>query len=220
MVTVSWVMVAVVLPGTAMAQGIYTCVDAKGRRITSDRHIAECTDRTQHEVSPAGVVVRVLGPTLTEREMAAQEEKDKVSAIARLREQEEQRRNRALMLRYPNRASHDKERALALAQIDDLLGASLLRMKELSTQRAGINADFEYYKKDPTKAPTALTRSRDENDRNVAEQKSYMAEQAIEKQKVNARFDEELVKLGQLWAKANAQLPGAPASIPKSPPKN
>ena len=79
-VTVSWA-AAVLLSGNAMAQGIYTCVDGKGRKITSDRQIAECTDRTQHEVSPAGVVMRVLGPALTERELAAQEEKDKLQAV-------------------------------------------------------------------------------------------------------------------------------------------
>ena len=218
-VTVSWV-TAVLLSGNAMAQGIYTCVDGKGRKITSDRQIAECTDRTQHEVSPAGVVMRVLGPALTERELAAQEEKDKLQAAGRIREQEEKRRNRALLLRYPNRTSHDKERALALAQVDDLLGGALLSTKELAAQRVGINSDFEFYKKDPNKAPAALVRRRDENDRNVAEQKRYMAEQNQEKQRINARFDEELVKLQQLWAVANAPVAGVPASSPRTTAKN
>ena len=218
-VTVSWV-TAVLLSGNAMAQGIYTCVDGKGRKITSDRQIAECTDRTQHELSPSGTVKRVLGPTLTERERTVQEEKDKLEAAVRIREQEDKRRNRALLLRYPSRASHDKEREMALVQIDELIRPAAVRTQELAAQRVGINADFEFYKKDPSKAPAALVRRRDENDSSVAGQKRYIAEQTMEKQRVNARFDEELVKLQQLWAMANAPVTGVPASSPRTIARN
>lgn len=213
-VTVSWV-AAVFLSGHAVAQGIYTCVDGKGRKITSDRQIAECSDRTQHELSPSGAVRRVLGPALTERELAAQDDKDRLEAAVRTREQEDKRRSRALVLRYPHRASHDKERQLALVQVDELIRSAVLRTQELATQRVSINADFEYYKKDPSKAPAVLVRRRDENDSSVAGQKRYIAEQTLEKQRVNARFDEELGKLQQLWATANA-----PASSPRAAAKN
>jgi hypothetical protein len=218
-VTVSWV-TAVLLSGNAMAQSIFTCVDGKGRKITADRQIAECADRTQQEISPSGTVRRVLGPTLTERERAADEEREKLESAVRIREQEEKRRSRALLLRYPNRASHDKERELALVQIDELIRSAVLRMQELAKQRAGINSDFEFYKKDPSKAAVSLVRRRDENDRSVAEQKRYMAEQNQEKQRVNARFDEELVKLQQLWAPANAPATNASARSPPATAKN
>ena len=209
------------LCGNAMAQqNIYTCTDGKGRKITADRPIVECTDRTQQEVTPAGVVKRVLGPTLTERELAAEEEKAKLQATARLREQEEKRRNQALTLRYPNVASHNKEQTLALAQVDELIATAVLSIKELAVQRTGINADFEFYKKDPGKAPAALVRRRDENDSSTAEQKRYIANQTLERQRVNARFDEELTKLRQLWAIANAPLVGMPASGARAVGKN
>ena len=206
---------AMLLCSGVMAQGIYTCIDSKGRKITADRQIAECSDRVQHEVSPGGVVKRVLGPTLTDHELAAEEEKSKLQNTARLRELEEKRRSRALLLRYPNMAAHDKERALALAQTDETLEVAHARIKELATQRAGINTDFEFYQKDPSKAPAALVRRRDENDGNMAEQKRYMAEQTLEKQRVNARFDSELVKLKQLWAAASAPVARPPATSPR-----
>ena len=218
-VTVSWV-AAVFLSGNAVAQGIYTCVDGKGRKITSDRQIAECADRTQHELSPSGAVKRVLGPALTERELAAQDDKDRLEAAVRTREHEDKRRSRALVLRYPNRASHDKERELALVQVDELIRSAVLRTQELATQRVNINADFEFYKKDPSKAPAALVRRRDENDSSVTGQKRYIAEQTAEKQRVNARFDEELGRLQQLWAMANAPVTSAPASSPRATAKN
>ena len=213
-VAIGWV-TAMLLCGNVMAQGIYTCVDSKGRKITADRQIAECSDRVQQEMSPGGVVKRVLGPTLTEQELAAAEEKGKLQAAARLRESEEKRRDRASLLRYPNMAAHDKERALALAQIDMLFEMVQARTKELATQRAGINADFEFYQKDPSKAPAALVRRRDENDGNMAEQKRYIAEQTLEKQRVNARFDGELVRLKQLWAATSTPVARPPATSPR-----
>ena len=76
--------------GQAVAQqGIYTCVDAKGRKITADRPIAECTDRTQTELSSTGLVKRQIGPTLTAQEQVVQEEKEKQAAEMRARQAEE-----------------------------------------------------------------------------------------------------------------------------------
>ena len=56
-------------------QGIYTCVDAKGRRITADRPIHDCNDREQSEMSSGGLVVRKIGPSLTAQERALEEAK-------------------------------------------------------------------------------------------------------------------------------------------------
>lgn len=202
---------AVLLGSSASAQSIYTCVDGKGRKITSDRPITECTDRTQQEITPSGTVKRVVGPTLTAQERAALEEKERVAAEARAQEQEEKRRDRALLLRYPTRQVHEKERALALEQVDEVIKASTKRSQELSEQRKGIATELEFYKKDPSKAPPTLKRRVEENDSSVAVQKRFVADQEQEKKRVNQRFDEELVKLKQLWT-----LMGAPAATPSA----
>ncbi len=198
------------LSGSAMAQGIYTCVDGKGRKITSDRQIAECTDRTQNEITPSGTVRRVIGPTLTVQERAAQDEKDKAAAEARALEAEEKRRDRALLLRYPSRQVHDRERGLALAQVDEVIKASAKRTQQLAEQRNAINAEMEFYKKDPGKAPPPLKRRLEENESSVAVQKRFVADQEMEKKRVNQRFEEELVKLKQLWAQMGVSATAGP----------
>jgi Domain of unknown function (DUF4124) len=203
-------MAALLLSGSAMAQSIYTCTNAQGRKITSDRPIAECTDRSQQEITPTGTVKRVVGPTLTAKERALQDEKDRQAAEARARELDEKRRDRALLLRYPNRQVHDTERALALAQVDEVSKASMVRAQELAEQRRLIDLDMEFYKKDPSKAPGSLKRRLDENQGAVLVQQRFLADQATEKQRVNQRFDEELVKLNQLWA-LMGPLPTTPA---------
>lgn len=194
--------------GSAMAQGaIYTCVDAKGRKITSDRAIAECMDRTQQEITPSGTVRRVIGPALTAQERAAQEEKEKLAAEARAQQQEDKRRDRALLLRYPNKASHDKERNLALAQVDEVGKTAVKKMQELAEQRKGLNSELEFYKNDASKVPPPLKRRLEENESNVVIQKRFIADQEQERRRVNQRFDEELGKLRQLWT-----LMGVPAA--------
>jgi hypothetical protein len=200
---------ATLLTSYAMAQGIYTCTDAKGRKITSDRPIIDCIDRTQQEMTPQGTVKRVLGPTLTAQERAAQEEKEKAALELRLQAQEEKRRDRAVLARFPNQAAHDKERGQVLSQIDEVIKTAARRTVELAGQRVAINADYEFYKKDPSQAPLALKRRLEENDSNIAVQQRFVVEQEAVKHRINQRFDEELIKLRALWAVANAPVGSA-----------
>ena len=190
----------VFLGGAAAAQGIYSCVDGKGRTITADRPIAECTDRTQRELSRSGLVKRQLGPSLTVHEQAAQDAKDKQAAEIRAREVEDKRRDRALLQRYPARAVHDQERAAALLQIDEVIKAASKRRGELADQRKVIASEFEFYVKDPSRAPATLKRRLEENDSSVAVQQKFILDQEMEKKRVSLRFDEELLRLKQLWA--------------------
>ena len=214
------VVCADLVSGVAMAQGIYTCTDGKGRKITSDRPIMDCIDRNQQEITPSGTVKRVLGPTLTAQERAAQEEKEKTEAEIRALQAEEKRRDRALLSRYPNRQAHDKERAQALVRVDEVIKAASKRALELAEQRAAINTELEFYKKDPSKAPPPLKRRIEENDSNIAIQKRLIADQDTEKQRVNLRFDEELVKLKQLWTLMGVPVsPAAAASGAKMVPQ-
>ena len=188
------------LASLAAAQNIYTCVDAKGRALTADRPIAECIDRPQRELTPSGVLKRQLGPTLTEQEQAALEEKDRRQAEKRAREADEKRRDRALLQRYPARAPHEQARAAALVQVDEVIKVSNKRRAELLEQRKLIANDFEFYVKEPLRAPAALKRGLEENEKNLAGQQKFIADQEQEKKRVNQRFDAELARLTQLWA--------------------
>lgn len=186
-------------PAFAQGNGIYTCVDSKGRRITSDRPIVECLDREQRELTHSGTVKRVVPPSYTAGERARIEAEKKAEDAVLARIAEEKRRERALLMRYPNKSVHDKERAEALAQIDDVIDAGSKRGQILVDQRKEIHAELEFYQNDPNKAPLWLRRKMEDNAQQVQVQQRFVQEQTQEKQRVNARFDEELVKLRQLW---------------------
>ncbi len=206
-----WVFILLGLGATASAQvappvsgGVYTCVDAKGRKLTADRPIQECIDREQKILNPSGTVRAKVGPSLTAKEQADIEAKEKREAEERSRNAEEKRRDRALLVRYPAKAVHDQERADALAQIAVVVKAATNRLDELAKQRVAIDAEMEFYKKDPTKAPAYLRRQLEENSQSQGVQRRFIGEQEAEAKRVNARFDDELVRLRQLWAAAAA----------------
>lgn len=186
--------------------GVYTCIDAKGRKLTADRPIPECTDREQKILNPSGTVKAKVGPTLTAQERIEVEQKEKREMEERNRTADEKRRDRALLIRYPNKGVHDQERQEALAQIAVVVQAAKNRLDELNKQRTAIDAEMEFYKKDPSKAPSYLRRQLEDNIQSQAVQRRFMGEQDGEIQRVNARFDDELVRLRQLWA-----LNGAPS---------
>jgi hypothetical protein len=182
--------------------GIYTCTDAKGRKLTADRPIQECIDREQRVLNPSGTTRARVGPTLTAKEQAEADAREKRAQEERNRAAEEKRRDRALLNRYPNKAVHDQERASALAQIAAVVKAASIRLEELSKQRIAVDAEMEFYKKDPAKAPAYLRRQLEENEQSKAVQVRFIADQEAEAKRVNARFDDELTRLRPLWAAA------------------
>jgi len=182
--------------------GIYSCTDARGRTITSDRPIPDCIDREQRELNPSGTTRRRIEPTYTAREQAEREERQRQAAMAALRQTEERRRERALLVRYPSAAVHDRERADALSQIDVVIGAAKKRLAELGEERRKVDEELEFYKKDVSKAPPSIRRQLDDNSQSVAVQNRFIGEQEEEKRRLNARFDEERSRLKLLWGPA------------------
>ncbi len=189
----SWAQNGPVIPG------VYTCVDAKGRKLTSDRPIPECTDREQKVLNPSGTVKAKVGPTLTAQEKAEQEQRDRRDAEEKGRAAEEKRRDRALLTRYPTKAIHDQEREEALSQVTVVIKAASTRLDELIRQRKLLDEEMEFYKKDPTKAPAYLRRQVEESAQSQAVQKRFITEQESEIRRINSRFDDELSRLRQLW---------------------
>ena len=68
---------------------IYTCTDASGRKLTSDRPIAECRDREQTILNPSGTVKARIGPVLTPYEQSQSEARIRAEQKERARKEEE-----------------------------------------------------------------------------------------------------------------------------------
>lgn len=194
---------ALVWGSVGLAQAaIYTCVDAQGRRITSDRPIAACMDREQRELSPSGTVRRVIRPEPTADERAAMEAQRKADAERDARLNEERRRERAMLSRYPNESAHQRERVKALESVEAVEAAIHHRIEELVKLRAGLDEEMAFYAKDPSRAPAILQRRIKDNESLLTSQQNALKQQATERQRVAERFDAELEQLRKLWTQA------------------
>jgi hypothetical protein len=211
-------LIGVTLSGVVSAQqppiqGIYICTDARGRKLTSDRPIPECADREQKLLNPSGTLNSKLAPPLSAQERQELDIKERAALEERAKAHEEKRRDRALLVRYPNLAVHEKERREAILQIGIVKHAAAIRVEELNRQRTEINKELEFYKKDPRKIPASLRRQTDEMVQILAIQMRFISDQDDEIKRINARFDEELVRLKQLWAQ---QTPTPAVSVKRA----
>ena len=185
-------------------QEVYTCIDKHGRRIISDRPIADCVDREQRVLDHTGTERRRIGPSLTEHERAAQEVQRRKQAEESARIAEERRRERALTARYPDEATHQAERNAALDQVEEVVVVAHKRVQSLKAERRRLDVELEFYRGDVTKAPVLLQRQIADNEQALADQQRFLATQELEKRRIHQRFDAALAQLRQLWAAQRA----------------
>lgn len=180
--------------------GIYTCTDSKGRRLTADRPIPECTGKEQQVLNQDGSVRTVVPPTLTAEERLAMEARERAAAETRLANVDAARRDRNLMARYPNEAAHLRARESALDTVRLAIKSTEVRLRDLAQQRKPLQNEAEFYQGKPL--PPKLRAAMDANDAALDAQKSSAATQEVELSRINRLYDIELERLRRLWAGA------------------
>jgi hypothetical protein len=212
------------------ASGIFTCMDDRGRRLTSDRPIAECTGKEQRVLNRDGSQRSVLPPTLTAEERAAREGRELDAAQARAEQADAVRRDRNLVARFPTEAAHTKSREGALDTVRVATKATELRLRDLAAERKPLTDEAEFYAGKPL--PAKLKTAMDANDAALEAQRSAVANQQSELARINSIYDAELDRLRKLWggvaagslgllpgesAKAATIKAGAPAKRARKP---
>jgi hypothetical protein len=209
----------------ALAQGtpgggkaIYTCIDANGKRLTSDRPIAECSAREQRELNADGSTKRIVPPTMTADERAEAEARERSAAAERAARADALRRDRNLLARFPNEAVHNRAREAALDDMRKAVKISEARLALLATERKPLMDETEFYVGKPL--PPKLRTQIDANDAATDAQRSLLQTQEAEIVRVNALYDAELERLRKLWSGAQpgtlgALPPVAAASAPR-----
>jgi hypothetical protein len=184
----------------AAAPSIYSCTDAKGNKLTSDRPIPECANLDQRVLNPDGSVRKIVPPTPTADEHAAIEAAERRAAAERGAQQEAVRRDRNLVTRFPNEAAHQHAREVALEDVRAAVRSSEDRLKQLAAERKPLTDEAEFYAGKPL--PAKLKQALDANDATVEAQRALVQNQQAEIVRINNRFDIELDRLKRLWAGA------------------
>jgi hypothetical protein len=194
--------VLAVCTGAASAQsaggsgGIYSCSDVDGKRIRSDRPIVGCVgEQVLHNND--GSLKRVIPRASTEEERAAEETRKRDAEAATRTRQTEDRADRGLLHRYPDRAHHDLDRKAALDSARAAIRGSETRIAELTRQRKPLLDEVEFYAGKPL--PGKLKGALDANDAALGAQKSLIQNQQGEVVRIDKLYDEQLVRLNKLW---------------------
>jgi len=218
---VGWGCMAVVIgcaTGAAWAAGpIYSCIDANGKRLTSDRPIAACIAREQRLLNPDGSLREIIPPTLTADERADQEARERQAAAERAGRQDAIRRDRNLMVRFPNEAAHQKARNSSLDDVRKSVQLSERRLGVLAADRKPLLDEAEFYA--GRQMPAKLKQQLDANDAATDAQRALIQNQQRELDRINALYDAELARLRRLWGGAPAGSMGALATQKDASPK-
>jgi len=201
---------------TAPPAQIFTCTNAAGKKLTSDRPIPECNDREQRVLNGDGSVRRVQGPVLTADERSEAEAREREATANAARKLEAIRGDRNLLARFPNEAAHRKAREAALDDVNKALRVSEARLAKLALERKPLQDEAEFYVGKPL--PGKLKAQLDANDASVDAQRVLVQNQKLEAIRIDQRYDAELERLRRLW---NGAQPGsmgviAGASAPAS----
>jgi len=194
---------------------IFQCVLPDGRKLTSDKPIAECMNvgKPQRELNKDGSEKAIVEAPPTEDEKAERDRIRRQRDAERTAHELEIRRDRDLLKRYPNEAAHAKARERALDDVASSVRSSEARIKLLLQERKPLDDEKEFYvgKSMPNKLKLAL----DANDAALEAQRSLVQNQQTEIVRVNTNFDTELARLKKLWGGATlgsvAAAPSAPA---------
>ena len=185
------------MAGSASA-AIYSCVDGNGRRLTSDRPIPECLAREQRLLNADGSIRQVVPPSMTVDEMAEADAKKRQTEADRVAQQDAIRRDRNLLVRFPNLAAHDKAREAALDDVRKGVKFSEERLADLQRERKPLLDEAEFYK--GKKMPAKLKQQLDANDAAAAAQRSLVQNQKDEIKRIDSLYDVELGRLKKLWS--------------------
>lgn len=193
------------------ASGIYSCIDGTGKRLTSDRPIAECLDREQRLLNKDGSHRQTVPPRMNAEEQARDEERQRLLALQAAARKDAIRRDRNLVLRYPDEPTHRQAREAALDDLRRAIAVSERHLAELQDARKPLLAEAEFYQ--GKRLPSKLKANLEANEAQQQAQKDIIQTQRAEKGRINALYDAELAHLRKLWAGA------APGSVVFEAPK-
>jgi len=183
----------------------FTC-NLNGKKLVSDRVIPECYGIEQRELNSDGSLKRIVKPPQTPDEREADEiktqaDKAKIAAL-----NDAIRRDRNLMQRFPDQATHQKAREKALDDVRISAKNSGTRIDLLQQERKKLDEEKRFYVNERVNKPlpTSLKQKIDANDAALEAQRSLAQNAQAELVRINALYDAELLRLKKLWAGAPA----------------
>ncbi|MGE0073250.1 MAG: DUF4124 domain-containing protein [Thiomonas sp.] len=173
---------------------IYLCRDANGTLVSTDRLTSDCLTYGGKVIGPDGTVRRLI---LTAKEQAQQAQANDAARRLAQQQRDQQREDRALLLRYPNETALQQARRKDLDRPQAMIEDAKKQLVELARQRQHLDADAQFYPKGPL--PLELRTKFEENRVLTQQENELIATQSAEIERINRNYDALLARMRPLW---------------------
>lgn len=188
---------------------IFVCTDKDGRRHTADRPIAACVDQSQRVLNADGSLKAIVPPAVSPQERSAAESRARDAERLRMAEQENLKRDRMLLRRFPEAGQHQSARVDALRLVSTSIEGTRKRIADLQAAHKLLAAEAARPEGKPM--PADLKQRLDANEAMLKAQQSLVQNQTAEVDRINARYDEEARRLAPLWKGKSISTQSMPA---------
>ena len=191
-------LLAASLPAVARAE-IFVCRTASGATVTTDHLSSECRRYGGKELNPDGSVRRlILTPAQRAEQDAAAQQQRKAQELQR----QKQREDRALLLRFPNRAAFEAAQQSDLQTPKSLIDSARKRLTRLGAERKELDQEAQFYP--GGNYPLELRSKLEENKLLTQQEQSMIVGQEQAMARIRIQYTQQLPHLKTLWARQAA----------------
>ncbi len=195
--------------------GIYSCTDANGRIITSDRPIADCAKRELRVLNTDGSVREIISAPLTkeQQKQRAREEQQRIEEAWAKKVQ--QARDRNLLQTFEDERAIESLRRRTIADIDHEIKLATLRILSLDKEMKIAQQEVERFKQERAgnRIPFVYQQRITDAANAILAEDALIKDRREERERANARFDADSKRLSELLGRparsADATNPGS-----------
>jgi hypothetical protein len=186
----------ILAPLVAEAQS-YRCVGSDGKKYYGSTVPPQCLGQPVEQMNVEGMVIKRFDAqaSAAEREKKAAEEDERKKREALTKE--EGRRNRALLATYTNEKDIDQARARALKDNEGAVKDVEKRIGGLKVRLAELTKELDFYS-GKNKPPAKLADDIRNTEFDIKTQEELMASKKKEVDQINARYDDDKKRYGEL----------------------
>lgn len=203
------------LPMLAQAQKIYSCKDATGRTITSDRPIPECANRPMKELNNSGMVKREIPVPLTAAEARIKkeaEEKRKADEAAAI---EQRRRDLTLLQTYKSEQQIMLERQQRLIQLRNNVNIALTAKTTAEAKQKAAQLEADGFKAKGALIPSFVKTKISDAERTAQQEGKNAETYEAEISKEKAKYDDIIARYRSVSGVENKQDSSAGVEVKK-----
>lgn len=180
---------------------IYTCKDAAGHLLTSDRPIPECANRSMFVRKTLGQNPREIPAPLTPEERRKADEEQEKQKSEMLLEEQQKREDQHLLANYKSESDIELARQRSLEFVKEKIRAGNDQIKAIAVMQAEFQSEQQRNAKKSTEQNVDLQRRSGQLSLASKNAQSTVAEYEAERTRINTQFDEILKRYREIVQK-------------------